>query len=321
MADLTDQYRILYVLYERSCHKDKRTSILDLQTTNELQYMHMVRKLNPELTYLIKTGYVEGSYDDLQLTGKGLETTISIFRKFLTFIKKDEEYSATLSTWIDHLECRQGDSWEFIRDAFFYIKGRGRLPLMENAFNDYLRHVKSIENILSFEIEEYYIGSLIDDIFRNIDDVNRLFKHKFSRRLFCPPVPSQSYLRQAASGKQVRLTDFVATLGLVIDGICHSEVNSLVDPTRLAECKDSIDKIQALLEGRNINYNANYIAKLRTLRKLRNTFPIHETGSKSIGLLQDLNIGFPIENEKDAALKMLQAFNSCILEMKVWFGT
>lgn len=141
---------------------------------------------------------------------------------------------------------------------------------MENAFNDYLRHVKSIVNVLSFEIEEYYIGSLIDDIFRNIDDVNRLFKHKFSRRLFCPPVPSQSFLRQATSGKQVRLTDFVATLGLVIDGICHSEVNSLLDPTRLAACKGSIDKIQALLDDRNIKYNVNYIARLRTLRKLRN---------------------------------------------------
>ncbi|MGC1930335.1 MAG: hypothetical protein WA667_15280 [Candidatus Nitrosopolaris sp.] len=86
----------------------------------------MAGKLKPELTYLKKTGYVEGSDDDLQLTGKGLETTISIFRKFIPFIKKDEEYSETLSTWINHLELRQGDSWEFIRGAFFYIKGTGR---------------------------------------------------------------------------------------------------------------------------------------------------------------------------------------------------
>jgi hypothetical protein len=282
----------------------------------------MVGKLNSELSYLIKTGYVEGSDDDLQLTGKGLITTISIFRKFLIFIKNDEEYSVTLSTWINFLELRQGNSWEFTRDAFFYIEGTGREPLMANAFNDYLRHLESIENVLSFEIQEYDIGTLIDDIFLNIHDVNRLFGHKFSSRLFCPPVSSQTLLRQAASGKQVRFTDFVATLGLVIDGICDSEVNSLLHPTQLAACKGSIDKIQALLEDRNINYNAKYIAKLRTLCKLRNTiFPIHEAGSKSIDLLQDLNISFPIKNEKDAALKMLQAFNSCILEMKVWFGT
>jgi hypothetical protein len=279
--------------------------------------MHMAGKLNSQLTYLEKTGYVEGSDDDLQLTGEGFKITISIFRKFLTYIKKN--YSSTLSDWINHLELRQGDSWEFIQNAFFYIKGAGRVPLMENAFNDYLRHVKSIENVLSFEIQEYDIGTLIDDIFLDMHDVNRLFEHKFNRRLFCRPVSCQSLLRKAAGGTQVRLTDFVATLGLVIDGICH-EVNSLLDPTRLADCKGSIDKIKALLDDRNIIYNANYIAKLRTLPKLRNKiFPIHETGSESISLLQDLNISFPIENEKDAVLKMLQAFNSCLLEMKVWF--
>jgi hypothetical protein len=108
LPDLTDQYRILYVLYE-SYYKDKRTSIWDLQTSNELKYMHMVAKLIPELTYLRKTGYVEGTDDDLQLTGEGLKTTISIFRKFLTFIKK--EYPETLSTWIKNLELRQNDSW------------------------------------------------------------------------------------------------------------------------------------------------------------------------------------------------------------------
>jgi hypothetical protein len=132
LPDLTDQYRILYVLYE-SYYKDKRTSIWDLQTSNELKYMHMVAKLIPELTYLRKTGYVEGTDDDLQLTGEGLKTTISIFRKFLTFIKK--EYPETLSTWIKNLELRQNDSCEFIQNAFFYVEGRGREPLMANAFN------------------------------------------------------------------------------------------------------------------------------------------------------------------------------------------
>jgi len=78
---------------------------------------------------------------------------------------------------------RQGDSWEFIRDAFFYIKGSGREPLMENAFNEYLTRLETIENVLSFEIEKHDVGSLIDDIFLNIDNANRLFGHKFNRRL------------------------------------------------------------------------------------------------------------------------------------------
>jgi hypothetical protein len=191
---------------------------------------------------------------------------------------------------------------------------------LRKRFNDYLRQLESIENVLSFEIQVYDIGTLIDDIFLNMDEVNRLFGHKFSRRLFCPPVPCQSLLRKAASGSQVRLTDFVANLGLVIDSICYSEVNSLLSPTQQAS--GPIDKIQSLLDDKKINYNANHITKLRTLRRLRNTtFPIHDAGSESIGHLRDLNISFPIENQKDAALKMLQAFNSCLLEMKVWFGT
>ena len=89
MADLTNQYRIPYVLYE-SFHKVNVP--LSGKKTNELKYMYMVEKLKPELTYLIKRGYVEGSNDDLQLTGNGLETTISIFRKFLPFIKQDDEH-------------------------------------------------------------------------------------------------------------------------------------------------------------------------------------------------------------------------------------
>jgi hypothetical protein len=151
--------------------------------------MHMVGKLMPELTYLIKTSYVEGSDDDLQLTGKGLNTTISIFRKFLTFIKNDEGYSVTLSTWINHLELRQGDSWEFVRDAFFYIKGSGREPLMENAFNDYLRH-----KVKSIEIEEYDLGTLIDGIFIKMDEVNRLFQQRFKCKLFWHTVLGQPAL-------------------------------------------------------------------------------------------------------------------------------
>ncbi len=58
LADLSNQYRILFVIYE-SCNMGKRLSISDLQTTEELKFMHMAGKLNPELTYLRKTGYLE----------------------------------------------------------------------------------------------------------------------------------------------------------------------------------------------------------------------------------------------------------------------
>jgi hypothetical protein len=275
--------------------------------------MHMAGNLSPELTYLQKTGYVEGSDEDLQLTGEGMKTTLWIFRKILTFIKR--EYPVMLSSWINNLELHKSNTWELIRDSFFYIR---REPLMTEAFKDYLRDLESIENVLSIEIEEYDIGTLIDDIFLNMYDVNKLFEHKFSHKLFCPPIPAQSVLRKATEGKEIRLTDFVATLGSVIDGICHYEIDSLLGSTK--QVKGSINKIQAILDDKKINYNANFIAILRALRGLRNTtFPIHDTGPEIISHLQDLNLSFPLKNYKDAALKMLQAFNSCLLEMKVWF--
>jgi hypothetical protein len=42
---------------------------------------------------------------------------------------------------------------------------------MKQAFTDYLTNVESIENVLSFEIREHDLGTLIDEIFLNIDDV------------------------------------------------------------------------------------------------------------------------------------------------------
>jgi len=91
----------------------------------------MAGNLSPELTYLQKTGYVEGSDEDLQLTGEGMKTTLWIFRKFLTFIKR--EYPVMLSSWINNLELHKSNTWELIRDSFFYIR---REPLMTEAFKD-----------------------------------------------------------------------------------------------------------------------------------------------------------------------------------------
>lgn len=314
MADLSNQYRILFVIYE-SFHKDNQISISDLQITQELKFMHLAGNLNRELNYLRKTGYVEGPDNDLELTGVGLKTTLSIFQKFLRYIKR--KYPVELSSWINNLEFNRSNSWELIRDSFFYIR---REPLMREAFKEYLRDLESMENVLNFEIEEFDIETLIDDIFLNIYEVNNLFEHKFKHKLFCPPVPAQTFLRKATRGKQLKLTDFVATLASIIDGISHDEINSLLGTTKPAN--GSINKIKGLLDGKGIKYNADFIAKLRALHALRDkTFPIHDAGPEIIGQLQKLNLSFPLKNDKDEALKMLQAFNSCLLEMKGWFGS
>jgi hypothetical protein len=58
---------------------------------------------------------------------------------------------------------------------------------MAEAFKEYLRAMKNMENVLSTEIDECDIGTLIDDICLNMDYVNKLFEHKFNHKLFCPP--------------------------------------------------------------------------------------------------------------------------------------
>jgi hypothetical protein len=81
ISNFYHRYRNGYVISlkqrreRKDCHEEppfpKCTSIWDLQKTNELKYMHMVEKLKPELTYLIKKDYAEVP-NDLQLRGKGL---------------------------------------------------------------------------------------------------------------------------------------------------------------------------------------------------------------------------------------------------------
>ena len=164
----------------------------------------------------------------------------------------------------------------------------------------------------------YNIGRLIEDIFLNLDDINRLFEYRFECKLFVPPIAAQTMLNRATRGKEVKLTEFVATLGSVIDGIYNKEIDTLVGSK--TQDSGSINKIKSLLEKENMSYDLKTIEILRTLHHLRNTtFPIHETGSKIISHLQKLNISFPIEDYKDAAVKMLQSLNSCLLEMKLWF--
>ena len=59
MADLYDQFRVVYFLYE-AFQKNRTITLHDLQMNSELQFMHKVGNLAPNLKYLQKTGYVEG---------------------------------------------------------------------------------------------------------------------------------------------------------------------------------------------------------------------------------------------------------------------
>lgn len=118
-------------------------------------------------------------------------------------------------------------------------------------------------------------------------------------------------------GKEINLTELVATIGAIIDGICNKEIDALLTSKQII---GSINKIKTLLDEKGINYDPNTIDTLRALHHIRNKmFPVHEGGSAMIPYLQKLNVDFPIHNSKDAASKMLQNLNSCLLEMKKWF--
>lgn len=57
MADLQNQYRILYVLYE-ALNNNKIVSISQIKT-QDLYFMNAVGILGPELFYLEKNGFIE----------------------------------------------------------------------------------------------------------------------------------------------------------------------------------------------------------------------------------------------------------------------
>lgn len=193
MADLRDLYRILYYLYE-SDHESRTITLQDLQT-NILPFMHQAGNLVPSLKYLQKTGYVDGPNHDLQLTGAGLKATISIFQKFLDYIKRD--YPDKLSHWIAVLGYYKENSWELIRNSFFHIE---KEPLLHAAFGNYLSELGSLDNLNDFGAYMDDLGYLIEDIFINIHEINNLFEVRFKCRLFCPPVAAQSFMSRATRG-------------------------------------------------------------------------------------------------------------------------
>lgn len=148
------------------------------------------------------------------------------------------------------------------------------------------------------------LGTLIDDIFQDIGDVDRLFTHKFGRKLFCLPPEPHSLMNKATRGQEVDYAGFVAPVSLVIDGICHHDIEGSIE--RGKDIQGSINKIENILKHKNIPCNPDTIATLRTIRSLRNTtLPMHDTGSQVVDHLQKLGLRFPIENEREALFTIL----------------
>lgn len=259
----------------------------------DLMFMDKAGTLTPALNRLIRTGYVKD--DDqawlgfgLGLTGKGVIAIEMLFRNFLKYMKRTN--SDELGTWIDTLELVNDNSLKFIRDS------------------------------LHFEVEQPQPdrGELIDDVFQHISDINTLFEHKLSRRLFCTPPEVYPKLSKAVRGRNVNYTDFVASVALLIDRVCHKEIGVLVEAGN--NSSGSIDIIDSILKHNKIQYNPDTITTLRIIRGVRNkTFPMHDTGSEEVVQLKKLGLTFPVENPSEAAYTILQRLNSCLVDMKKWF--
>ena len=320
MSDLYDQCRILYHLYRLNLTGSKAALWL-MVNDNDLKFMHKAGTLGPALNRLIRTGYIKD--DDqawlgfgLELTGKGLVAIEMLFSKFLKYMKKTN--SGELGTWISTLELSENNSLNLIRDSLHFIEYE---PPVGKAFDNYLNDLGTLENLRHLEVEQpqQVRGELIDDIFQHISDINKLFEHKLGRKLFCTPPEVYPRLSKAVRGRNVNYTDFVASVALLIDKICHKEIGGLVGLGN--NLSGSIDIIESILKHNKIDYKPNIIITLRIIRGVRiTTFPLHDTGSEEVVQLKKLGIKFPIENPRDAAYTILQSLNSCLVEMKKWFS-
>lgn len=128
-------------------YEGKKISVADLQTDDELKFMHMNKELGPSLLYLTKNYYVEGPEEDLQLTGKGLQTTVTLFRKFLVYMKLYD--AEDLSYWTNNLELYRNQIQKLMSNIYFYVEVK-REPAVVLAFKEYLKDVESIENVINF---------------------------------------------------------------------------------------------------------------------------------------------------------------------------
>jgi hypothetical protein len=287
----------------------------------DLKFMDKAGTLAPALNRLIRTGYVK---DDekawlgfgLGLTGKGVIAIEMLFRNFLIYMRKSN--FDELGTWINTLELSKNNSLKLTRDSLHFIEYE---PPVGKAFDNYLNDLGTLENLRHLEVEQPQQdrGELIDDIFQHIGEINTLFEHKLGRRLFCTPPEVYPKLSKAVRGRNVNYTDFVASVALLIDRVCHKEIGGLVGLGN--NHSGSIDTIESILKHNKIDYKPNIIITLRIIRGVRNTtFPLYDTGSDEVVQLKKLGIKFPIENPRDAAYTVLQSLNSCLVEMKNWFS-
>ena len=244
---------------------------MTLQTKDDVCYIP-IKKLRAELQYLIRNNYISTVNSNLELSGKGLRITELMFKKFIIFIKR--KYAEKLSHWIKEFDYWKGQDSKQICTVYFRIQ---KEPLVKNAFNDYLDNLETIEQVDSFEIDVADLTGLIDDIFSNMDQLNRLFHSKFKCDLFCPPLISHQMLINATRENQIDFVKLVQIIGTIIDEICHKEINALLISKPNG---GSINKLTLLLQEKNVTYDTSTIDMLRTLHDIRSKiYPVHETGS------------------------------------------
>ena len=203
-----------------------------------------------------------------------------------------------LGIWTNNLDLNANNSLILIRDSIHFIRN---VPIVRDTFYSYLNDLGSLDNLASFEVEqpEQNLGELIDDLFQDMDDIKKLFEHKFGKKLFCisPGVPST--MSRATKGREVDYPNFVASVALVIDSICHKELGSLLETGK--KCPGSLDKIENILNHNNVSYNPGTILKLRNIRRVRNTTPpLHDTGPKGVDDLENIGLTFPIKDPREA---------------------
>ena len=144
-----------------------------------------------------------------------------------------------------------------MQQVYFFIHTQ---PQISKPFKEYLNDLQFIDNVDTYEMNLLDLGTLIDNIFFDMDDVNRLFQNKFKCKLFCPPLISQSVLHKATK-KSIDFTVVVATVGTIINEICHIEIDKLLPSKQ----NGSVNKIKALLDYGTIKYNINTISTAKNV--------------------------------------------------------
>jgi hypothetical protein len=108
--------------------------------------------------------------------------------KYMTYISK--RYAKELSYWINIFNHWKSETSALISQLYFRIQHQ---PEVRDAFRE------DVESHEAYEVKFRDMGTLIDDIFFKIVDVDRLFENRFKCKLFCTPLSSQSTLNKATT--------------------------------------------------------------------------------------------------------------------------